>query len=442
MTADLTKGKPLPVIFRFSLPVIAGNLFQLFYTLADTIIVGQTMGEKALSAVGATTVFVYFILCFIQGLANGFAIILGHCAGRHDEKQAKYNIAASVYISIAVAFVITVITCLLVPSVVKWMKVPQDISHDAQVYLMVIQAGTAATVLYNLISNILRALGDSRMPLIFLVFSSLLNIILDYVFIVPCAMGVGGAAFATVLSQLLSGVLCVVFAFRKYDLLHLGKNDWKIRPDYILSNLRLGFVMGFQMSVMCIGQIVMQSCVNKLGTEAIAGYTAASKVDQLSVLVNNAFMSAIASYVAQNYGAGDMKRIRNGVWSSLFLTECTNFIMIVLILIIEPYIVPMFVSSASPEVYSYASDFFLITLPFYPVLGLLAVYRTSVQSMGNTWAPFTACIVELVARCGASVILGGIFGYSGIVFSSPLAWIGADLVVIPVCMAMTRKNRE
>ena len=169
----------------------------------------------------------------------------------------------------------------------------------------------------------------------FLVFSSLLNIILDYVFIVPCAMGVGGAAFATVLSQLLSGVLCVVFAFRKYDLLHLGKNDWKIRPDYILSNLRLGFVMGFQMSVMCIGQIVMQSCVNKLGTEAIAGYTAASKVDQLSVLVNNAFMSAIASYVAQNYGAGDMKRIRNGVWSSLFLTECTNFIMIVLILIIE-----------------------------------------------------------------------------------------------------------
>ena len=213
---------------------------------------------------------------------------------------------------------------------------------------MVIQAGTAATVLYNLISNILRALGDSRMPLIFLVFSSLLNIILDYVFIVPCAMGVGGAAFATVLSQLLSGVLCVVFAFRKYDLLHLGKNDWKIRPDYILSNLRVGFVMGFQMSVMCIGQIVMQSCVNKLGTEAIAGYTAASKVDQLSVLVNNAFMSAIASYVAQNYGAGDMKRIRNGVWSSLFLTECTNFIMIVLILIIEPYIVPMFVSSASP----------------------------------------------------------------------------------------------
>ena len=151
MTADLTKGKPLPVIFRFSLPVIAGNLFQLFYTLADTIIVGQTMGEKALSAVGATTVFVYFILCL------------------HDEKQAKYNIAASVYISIAVAFVITVITCLLVPSVVKWMKVPQDISHDAQVYLMVIQAGTAATVLYNLISNILRALGDSRMPLIFLV---------------------------------------------------------------------------------------------------------------------------------------------------------------------------------------------------------------------------------------------------------------------------------
>ena len=204
-------------------------------------------------------------------------------------------------------------------------------------------------------------------------------------------------------------------------------------------NLRLGMLMGFQMSVMCIGQLVMQSSVNGLGTTAIAGYTAATKVDQLSVLVNNAFITAIAAYVAQNHGAGDIGRIRKGVWASLLLTETTDVLMMLIIIIIQPFIVPMFVSSPSPEVFIFARDFFLVTLPFYPVLGLLCVYRTSVQSLGNSWAPFTACIVELIARCSASLLLGAFFGYIGIVFSSPLAWIGADAIVIPAYAMTIRK---
>ena len=288
----------------------------------------------------------------------------------------------------------------------------------------------------------LRALGDSRTPLVYLVFSSLLNIVLDIVFIVPFGWGVGGAAAATVLSQLIAGVLSIISAVRKYDLLHLSLDDWKPDGSNIIRNLRLGFVMGFQMSVMCIGQLVMQASVNSLGTIAIAGYTAATKVDQLSVLVNNAFITAIAAYVAQNYGARDIERIRKGVWSGLLITELTDFLMIMIILIVEPFIVPMFVSSPSPEVFGYARDFFTVTLPFYPVLGLLCVYRTSVQSMGNSWAPFAACIVELVARCSASILLGALFGYMGIVFSSPLAWIGADAIVIPVYAVMMRRLRR
>lgn len=440
MAEDLTKGRPFPVILKFSIPVIGGNLFQLFYTLADTIIVGQTIGENALAAVGATTVFVYFILCFIQGLTNGFSIILAQSIGARDHDGARKNIAASIYISLACTIVITAVTCALTPFIIDIMEVPEEIRKDASVYLFVVLAGTGATILYNLVSNILRALGDSRLPLAYLVFSSLLNVVLDIVFIVPFGMGVGGAALATVLSQLIAGILSLISGIKRYDVLRLQKEDWRGAFEKIGANLRLGFLMGFQMSVMCIGQLVMQASVNSLGTEAIAGYTAATKVDQLSVLVNNAFITAIAAYVAQNYGAGEKERIRKGVWASLAITEITDFIMIAIILIIEPFIVPMFVSDASPLVFDYAWDFFKITLPFYPMLGLLCVYRTSVQSMGNSIPPFAACIVELVARCSASIILGGIIGYAGIVLSSPLAWIGADLIVIPSYAYMMRRK--
>ena len=344
------------------------------------------------------------------------------------------------YISLFFSIVLTAVTLAISPWVIRAMEVPQDISGDALEYLCVVLAGTGATVLYNLISNILRALGDSRMPLVFLVFSSVLNIFLDILFIVPFGMGVGGAALATVISQLLAAVLSIAAGIRKYDILRLGRSDWKLSWPSIAANLRLGAVMGFQMSVMCIGQLVMQSCVNSLGTSAIAGYTAATKVDQLSVLVNNAFITAIAAYVSQNIGAGETERVRRGVWSALLITEATDFLMMLIIFIIRPLVVPMFVSAPSPEVFAYSDAFFSITLPFYPVLGLLCVYRTSVLSLGNAWAPFTACIVELAARCSASLLLGRIYGYSGIVFSSPLAWLGAIAIVIPVYAFMMRRK--
>lgn len=439
MAEDLTKGRPFSVILKFSLPIIGGNLFQLFYTLADTIIVGQTIWESALAAVCATTVFVYFILCFIQGLTNGFSIILAQSIGSRDYDASRRNIAASIYISVACTVVITAVTCALTPAIIRLMDVPEDIRGDASTYLFVVLAGTGATILYNLISNILRALGDSRLPLIYLIFSSLLNVVLDIVFIVPCGMGVGGAAFATVLSQLIAGVMSFISGVRRYDDLRLRKEAWKGAVRCIGSNTRLGFLMGFQMSVMCIGQLVMQTSVNSLGTEAIAGYTAATKVDQLSVLVNNAFITAIAAYVAQNYGAMEHERIRKGVWTALLITEITDFMMIAIILLIQPYIVPMFVTDASPAIYDYAWDFFKITLPFYPMLGLLSVYRTSVQAMGNSLAPLIACIVELFARCSSSILLGGAIGYVGIVLSSPFAWISADLIVIPSYIHMIRK---
>ena len=403
MAVDLTKGRTLPVLFRFSLPVIGGNLFQLFYTLADTLIVGQTIGEGALAAVGATSVFVYFILCFITGMTGGFSIILAHDIGSRETENAKRNIVASVYISAAVTVVITAITCLFSRQIIHLMRIPEAISEDAYTYMVIVLAGTGATVLYNLISNILRALGDSRLPLIYLVISSLLNVFLDILFIVPFGMGVGGAALATVLSQLLSGVLCFISAIRRYPVMRIEKAYWKFDSLSMKRNLRLGFIMGFQMSVMCIGQVVMQSSVNRFGTAAIAGYTAATKMDQLSVLINGSYVSAVSAFVSQNQGAGEDLRIRQGT-------------------------------------FIYCRDFFLITVPFYPLLGILCVYRTAVQSLGNSRAPFAACIAELIARCSASVLLAMFVGYRGVVFSTPFAWLLADLIVVISYARMMRRK--
>ena len=440
MTDNLTSGKPLKSLLLFTLPIIGGNIFQLFYTLADTLIVGQTIGENALAAVGSTSVFIYFILIFIQGMTNGFSIVLAQLAGEKDEEGMRKSIASSIAISLAFTIIVTAITLIFTPQIVRIMKTPDEISHDAAVYLAVIMAGTGATVLYNLISNILRALGDSRLPLIYLVISSLLNVFLDILFIVPFGMGVGGAALATVLSQLLSGVLCFISAIRRYPVMRIERAYWKFDSLSMKRNLRLGFIMGFQMSVMCIGQVVMQSSVNRFGTAAIAGYTAATKMDQLSVLINGSYVSAVSAFVSQNQGVGEDLRIRQGVKSSLLLALITDAIIMGIIVLIEPFVVPLFVSNPSPDTFIYCRDFFLITVPFYPLLGILCVYRTAVQSLGNSRAPFAACIAELIARCSASVLLAMFVGYRGVVFSTPFAWLLADLIVVISYARMMRRK--
>ena len=316
MAQDLTKGNPFSVILKFSLPVIGGNLFQLFYTLADTVIVGRTLGADALAAVGSTAIVIYLVLCFIQGITGGFGICLGHRFGARDEKGMRRSVAVSIILCIFFTVIITAICCGLAHQILCWQRTPEKICDMAYDYMFAVLLGTGATIFYNMISNILRALGDSRTPLIFLIFSSLLNIFLDVVFIVPLQMGVAGAAWATVLSQLLSAVLCTVIGVRKFLILRLKKEDFTLLSSALKIHLSIGFPMGFQMSVMCIGQLAMQGAVNALGTEAIAGYTAATKVDQISVLMNAAFGIAISNYVAQNYGAVGSHPQRNSSMSA------------------------------------------------------------------------------------------------------------------------------
>lgn len=432
MEKDLTTGKPWKVIAQFSLPVILGNLFQLFYTLADTIIVGKTLGASALAAVGATATIVYFELCFIQGFTGGCGILLGQAFGERSKRKMQESVSATWILNIVLTIVLTIVLCALVHPILGWLNTPADIYNRTYDYLFIMFLGTGATVFYNMISNMLRALGDSRTPLYFLVLSSLLNVVLDIVFIVPFKMDVAGAAWATVLAQLLSAVLCIFFAGKKFEILKLRKETWKIEKEPILRHIKIGFPMGFQLSVMCIGQLAMQAAVNGIGTNAIAGYTAANKVDQLSVLINNAVGIAIANYVAQNYGARHWKRIRSGVTSCFFMLSALNLVMGAIMLLGKEFVVPLFVNNPTEEIIAYSNGYLWVVVPFYLFLGALMVYRTSIQSIGNSWAPFGACIIELVARVFCALYISRYFGYRAICFSTPFAWMTALLLLIPV----------
>lgn len=438
MAQDLTQGKPFSVLLRFSLPIIGGSLFQLFYTIADSIIVGRTLGADALAAVGASTSIINFVLCFVQGFTSGFGICLGQRCGANDEPGMRRSVTVSWLLSIGFTLLITAAFCGLSHPILHWMKTPSDVYDDAYTYMFIVLLGTGATIFYNMISNMLRALGDSKTPLIFLVFSSLLNIVLDIVFIVPLRMGVAGAAWATVASQLLSALLSLLVGMRHFPVLRVGQADCKALGPAAAKHLKLGFPMGFQMSVMCIGVLSMQIAVNSLGSAAIAGYTAATKVDQLSVLVDNGFGVAVCGYVAQNYGACQFGRIREGVRAGLIQTEVCNVAMCALILLCRNFVVPLFINEPTAEIIQYSNRYFLGVAPFYLILGLLVVYRSAIQSMGNGRAPFMACIAELIMRISATFGLTRVIGYTGVCFATPLAWIGAAALVMPVYYSMMK----
>lgn len=436
MEKDLTQGKPARVLLRFALPVIGGNLFQLFYTLADSVIVGRTLGADALAAVGSTSIIIYLVLCFIQGFTGGFGICLGQRFGAKDQAGMERSVRISWTLSLFFTLVLTVLCCLLAHPILRWMQTPEAIYEAAYDYMFVILLGTGATIFYNMISNMLRALGDSRTPVIFLVASSLGNVVLDILFIVPLRMGVAGAAWATVLSQLISAVLCTIVGVRNYPVMRLRLSSFRMnRMEWrqeTAAHLKVGFPMGFQMSVMCIGQLAMQAAVNALGPSAIAGYTAATKVDQFSVLMNNALGIAAANYVAQNYGAKLYGRIREGVRAALIQLTTANVLMAALMLVCRRQVVSLFIDAPTAAVVEYAMGYLVAVAPFYPLLGFLLIYRSAEQSMGDSRSPFMACMIELVVRIAATTFLSRLIGYTGVCLASPLAWLGAILLLIPV----------
>ncbi|MFF3921303.1 MATE family efflux transporter [Paenibacillus lactis] len=422
---DMTQGSPIKLIIMFTIPLLIGNLFQQFYNMADTLIVGRTIGVNALAAVGSTGSIMFFIIGFAQGLTAGLSIITAQRFGAKDIAGVRKSVGTSFWISIVFTIVLTILSVVFTKPALAMMNTPVEILDDAYSYLIVINAGVGAAVLFNLLANLLRALGDSRTPLLFLVIASILNIVLDLVFILVFKMGVAGAGLATVISQLFSCLLCLIYIHKKVPLLQFKTADWSIDWTFIGQHMRVGFPMGFQASIIAIGAIILQITLNGLGALSVAAYTAAQKIDMLATQPMNSFGVTMATFAAQNFGANRIDRIRLGVKQCILLSGSFSILVGVLVIVAGPAAVSLFVGQGQEQLLDLSGQYFLANGTTYLLLSLLFIYRFSLQGLGQSFIPTVAGIMELIMRVVAAMFLSALIGFPGACLANPLAWLGA-----------------
>lgn len=435
----MTTGSPYKVILFFSIPLLIGNLFQQLYSMVDTIIIGRLIGVNELAAVGATGALNYLVIGFATGMTGGFAVVTAQKYGAGDKEGVKKTIGTSVILCLIISILLTSLSLGGTKGFLKMMNMPEDLFGIAYEYIGVIFAGIGATIYYNMIAGILRALGDSKTPLMCLVFSSVLNIILDLVFIINFNMGVMGAALATVLAQLIGAAVCNVYAVRKYELLRLSKQDFACCREDSKWHLRLGLPMALQCSITALGMVILQGALNIYGAGIMAAYAAASKVEALVTQPLYALGLTMETYCGQNIGAGRMDRVKKGFSSVLVLGMCATVIAAMINILGGESMVKLFMEDTTSEVLKYAKDYLVLIAIFYPALCSLFIFRSGLQGMGEAIVPMIGGIAELVARTVACVFLPAFFGYMGVYFATPLAWLCA---LIPLITRYIIKSRQ
>lgn len=432
MTNNLTVGSPTRVIVAFTLPLLIGNLFQQVYQFTDAAVVGRMVGVQGLAAVGATGSLMFLLLGFTFGASSGLAIPIARAFGAGDMAALRRHFALAIRVAVGIAVVITLIGVFGAHTLLTLMQTPPELMADAGAFLMISFSATPIVMAYNLLAAVIRALGDSRTPLYFLILSCVLNVILVVTFIGAFGWGVPGAALATAIAQLVSVALCIALIARRMPQLRLTRADWHARSGELGETLRPGLAMGFQMSVIAIGAVVLQYAINGLGADAVAAYTAAMRVDQLAVAPLSSFGVAITTFVAQNRGAGQWDRIRVGVWRTSLVTWVVAAFLGGVIIVFGAPIVSLFVGADAVEVISHAHDYLIFQGALYPILASLFVLRNAVQGLGSTGVPTLAGFMELIVRSAVGLVLVAPLGFRGIALAAPLAWVGA-LIPVVVC---------
>ncbi len=441
-TKDMTQGNPTRLLLFFSIPVLLGNLFQQFYSLVDTIIVGRCIGPLALAAVGATGAVNFLVLGFVNGMTSGFAVTIAQRFGAKDENGLRAALGSAIQLCIAVTVVVTVLAVTTTRPLLVLMNTPEDIIADSAAYIRIIYAGIITMVLYNMVSCVLRALGDSRTPLYFLIISSFLNIGLDLILILGFNLGIPGAAYATVISQGVSGVACFIYTAVKYPILHLHRTDFVVRMELIRRHLFIGFPMALQFSITAIGCVILQSALNVFGSTTIAAYTAASKVEALVTTPAGTFGVTMANYAGQNLGASRLDRISTGVRRCAVLTVAFSLISILLVFTLGEPMIRLFMEEENLEILQLAQQYLRVTCFFYPPLFLIFVYRNVLQGIGHSLMPLMTGGLELVARAAVAFTLPGVLGYLGIILAGPVAWVSAMLLLLVSYLIIFRRVKN
>ena len=432
MAKDMTSGKPIKLIWNFTIPLLIGNLFQQLYNMADTFIVGRTIGVHALASVGSTGSIIFLILGFANGLTAGLAIPLAQRYGAKDYLGVKRSFYVSILISAVVAILLTILSMVFCRQILEVMQTPAEIIDGAYDYLMVIFAGIFSSMAFNLLSNIFRSIGDAKTPLYFLVIACIMNIILDIVFIAGFGMGVEGAGYATVLSQIFSALACILYIWKKIPILRLNSKDFFAESSDVREHVRISFPMAFQSSIIAIGAIIIQITLNQLGATAVAAYTAAQKIDQVAILPMMSFGVTMATFVAQNYGAKKYDRIWRGVRDCIKLSLTFAISVGIILNLFSPIFIRAFVVAGHEEVVELGAIYFITNGTMYSLLSLLFIYRYTLQGVGKTFTPTVAGIMELCMRAFAAVVLSNLYGYTGATMANPLAWLGS---LIPLMIA-------
>lgn len=439
---EMTSGPSLPLILNFTFPLLLGNLLQQTYSLVDAAIVGRFLGIDALASVGASTSVVFLILGFCNGCCGGFSIPVAQKFGARDYVTMRRYVSVSLKLAAMMSIVVAVITSLLCGFILRTMQTPENIFEGAYIYLLITFIGVPCTFFYNLLSCIIRALGDSKTPFWFLLLSTVLNIVLDLFFILSLGWGVAGAGIATVFSQGFSAVLCYVYMYRKFDILKTEPSDRIFRKNLARQLLSIGVPMGLQFSITAIGSIMLQSANNALGTACVAAFTAAMRIKMFVMCPLDALGMAMATYSGQNYGAGKPERIWMGIKSaSLMMVVYSVAIAIVMWGLADKFAL-LFISPDETEIMKDTVLFLHINTSFFILLGLLSILRYSIQGVGYTRLSMFSGVAEMVARVLVSLILVPALGFLGVCLGDPTAWLFANLFLIPAFIYVYRKLKE
>lgn len=432
---NLTQGKPIKVILLFAIPLYIGQLFQLGYSLIDTRIIGSTLGETSLAAVGATTSLSDLLIEFMNGVVCGYGIIVATCFGAGDEKNLRKAIGGTVVLSVGITALLSIGCLLFLSPILNFLNVSPELAPEASAYIRIIIAGLIATTLYNVCSAILRAIGDSFTPLMFLVISNLLNIALDYLLILRLNMGVTGAATATVISQALSAVLCFIYMRRKYPQIKLHAGDVVPEREMYRQLLPRGFSMGFMLSFVLMGSLALQTAINALGMNIIVAHTGARKATSLFLMIFFVLGTALATYCGQNLGAEEYGRIRQGIRDTIMFSFGWYLLVLLIVFTLSPVIINLITASAEPEIIDNAVLYLKVNASFYFLPAIICILRNSMQGFGDSRTPLISSFIELVGKVLIAYLLVPALRYMGVVLSEPIVWA---LMVIPLIVSILR----
>lgn len=429
MIKDMTSGSALKQVLLFSLPILIGNIFQQFYQLADIFIVGRLLGENALAAVGASAPVYFMFLIIAFSFTGGLTAITAQRFGAGDYDGVRRSVTHSIRASLILSLALTLLLIVTLKPLLRILNVPQVIFDDSYNFIMILGLAMVLLVAFNLLSGFIRALGDSKTPLYFLMFSSVLNILFNYILIKFCHLGVIGSAIGTVCAITVSVVCCIIYIRRNYPLLLLKKTDWRYNAWFMREHLNIAVPMSVQFSVLSLSIMIIQAVCNSFGAKIIVGFTIALRVEQLATQPLMAIGLAMATFAAQNYGAGKLSRIRSTVRKTCLLSFLLSLVMSSVIFCFGGYIVGCFLDNPDPFVVEIGVSYLSISMMFYSFLGMIFIFKNTLQSMGKPLYPVISGFVELGIRSFAAIWLSAEIGYRGIYYASPLAWVGGALVV-------------